>query len=193
MKSIMIKFALASLLAALTISCRPSENSESRQANTAPVRPVATATPPLITGSGKSGTNENAGSTQSVSGADAAAAQSELSAATRQLLSSTLRGESGEAAPLLADDYKHTRPDGTVEDKAQFLANLKPFPGYDGYIYDEFKVGSLVGDTAVVSFLAQIGTKDDKSFYSRYTWTFVKRAGKWLLQSSQNTEMTDKY
>jgi hypothetical protein len=104
-----------------------------------------------------------------------------------------LRGEAKAVGGLLADDYKNTRPDGTVEDKAQYLANLKSFAGYNGFIIDEFKVESLKGDTATVSGLVQVSNEEKKSFYSRFTWTFVKRQGKWLLQSSQNTEMKDSY
>ena len=189
MRSVIFKLMLATIFAALTISCRPTVNSESPKANSQ-AQPATTATPSARSGSGAS---ENTGSSQSTSGAEAAAATSELSAATRQLLGVTLRGEGTTAGQLLAEDYKNTKPDGTIEDKAQYLANLKPFEGFAGYMFDEFKVVSLKGDTAVVSGLVQAWNQQKKSLYSRFTWTFVKREGKWLLQSSQNAEWTDKY
>lgn len=192
MKSVIFKFVLATIFAALMISCRPTKNSESPKANSQ-AQPATTATPPAMSGSGRSGASENRGSAQSTSGAEAAAATTELSAATRQLLGVTLRGEGKEAGQLLAEDYKNTRPDGTIEDKAQYLAKLKPFEGFAGYMFDEFKVVSLKGDTAVVNGLVQAWNEQKKSLYSRFTWTFVKREGKWLLQSSQNAEWTDKY
>lgn len=192
MKSIIAKLALASFLAAHAISCSPVENSESRKANS-PTQPAATVTPPAMAGSGTSSASEKSGSSQHISGEDAATAKFDLMSATRELLGEMFRGEAKAVGGLLADDYKNTRPDGTVEDKAQYLANLKSFAGYNGFIIDEFKVESLKGDTATVSGLVQVSNEEKKSFYSRFTWTFVKRQGKWLLQSSQNTEMKDSY
>lgn len=194
MKRILTGVALVFVLPALMISCRPKEDSANQKANSSAL-PAATATPTVMTGSGGNSINENAGASQNNNSGEVVspAVKSELSTATRELLGVRLRGESKAAAELLADDYKNTKPDGAVEDRTQYLANLKPFKDFEGFIFDQFKVISLQGDTAVVSGLVQAWNKDKKSLYSRFTWTFVRRQGKWLLQSSQETEMKDDY
>lgn len=187
MKSILTKVALAAVLFPLMISCRTGENSENRKANSPPP-PATPVTPTETSGSSKRSVNENAGAPESNSGEDKAAVRSELNEAKRELLRSTLNGKSEEAAGLLADDYKNMRPDGTIEDKSQYLAGLKPLEGLDTFLVSEFQVISLQGYTAVVSGLVQVRAKGE-DFRSNFRETFVRREGKWLLQSSQNTEL----
>jgi hypothetical protein len=191
MKSALTKLALAASLSALMMSCRATENAGNQKAGSkAQPAATATATPSVVmSGSGKSGAGENTGTAQINSPEETAAAQSELSTATRELLGITLRGETKAASERLSDDFKNTRPDGTVEDKAQYLANLKPFKDFDGFIFDEFKVESLQGERASVSGLVQAWGKDKKSFTGRFKETFVKRGGKWLLQAAENAEL----
>ena len=192
MKSVLNRVALMAVLSLLFVSCSSNDNSEVLRANST-TQPAATATPSPMTGGAQKSVNENTGASQSNASEVTPAVKSELSAATRELLGVRLRGETKAAAELLADDYKNTKPDGAVEDKSQYLANLKPFKDFDGFLMDEFKVESLRGDTAVVSGLVQAWDKTKKSLYSRYTWTFVRRGTKWLLQSSRDTEMKDSY
>jgi hypothetical protein len=187
MKSILTKIALAAVLFTLMISCRTSENSENLKANSQ-ASPAATATPAATPGSSKTSVNENAGTQESNSGADKATALSELNEAKRELLRYTLNGKSKEAATLLTDDYKNVRPDGTIEDKSQYLAHLKPLEGLDTFLVSEFKVNTLQDDTAVVVGLVQVRAKG-QDYRSRFKETFIRREGKWLLQSSENTEM----
>ena len=202
MKLVLNRIAPVVVLSMLIISCRTSENSSEGQKANSAASPAATATttttattPAVTTGSGGSNANANTAASRGGSGEVSPEVKFELSTATRELLGLRLRGESRSVANLLADDYKDTKPGGAVEDKAQYLANLKPFEGYGGFIYDEFKVNSLQGDTATVSGLVQVMPEDKskKSLYSRFTWTFVRRGGKWLLQSSKDTEMKDSY
>jgi hypothetical protein len=189
MKSILTKVALAALLFVLMMACRPTENSSNQKANSTAQTARPLATPTVPTGSGKSNASENAGAAQGDSGEVTTEVKAELSTATRELLGIMLRGETKAASERLAEDFKNTRPDGTVEDKAQYLSNLKPFKDFDGFIYDDFKVVSLQGDTAVVSGLVQAWGKDKKSLTGRFKETFVRRDGKWLLQSAQNEEL----
>jgi hypothetical protein len=193
MKSVFNRVALVAVLSLLFVSCSSNENSESQKANTT-TQPAATATPTAMTGGGQKSVNENTGASQSNASEITPAVKSEFSAATRALLGVRLRGDSKALAEFLADDYKHTKPDGSIEDKAQYLASLKPFKDFDGFLMDEFKVESLrADDTATVSGLVQAWDKNKKSLYSRFSWTFVKRGATWQLQSSRDTEMKDSY
>ena len=188
MKSVLNKVAPAALSLALMISCRPSENPENRNTNSPAPTGGATATPAVMNGNSRTSVNENAGASQNDSSVDQTAAQSELNEAKRALLRSTLNGRSKEAADLLADDYRNVRPDGTIEDKSQYLARLKPLEGLDTFLVSEFKVNSLKGDTAEVAGLIQVRA-GGQDFRSKFKETFVRRQGKWLLQSSENTEL----
>ena len=184
MKSILTKVVLAVVLLSLLLSCRPSENSENLKANSA-APPATPATPTPTSESSKPGVNGNASAS---TGNDMAAVQSELDEAKRAVLRSTLNGISQEAAPMLTDDYKNVRPDGTVENKSQYLARLKPLKGLDTFFVSELKVKSLQGDTAVVTGLLQVRA-NGQDFRSKFNETFIRREGKWLLQSSENTEL----
>ena len=190
MKAFLSRAAFVFVVSSLLVSCRANENSQSLVVNS-PTQPAAT--PTVRAGGGQSSVNENTSAAQGGAGEVTPAIKSELSTATRELLGIRLRGESTSAASRLADDYKNTKPDGTSEDKSQYLGNLKPFKDFAGFIFDEFEVESLRGDTAEVSGLVQAWDNSKKSLYSRFKWTFVKRDGKWLLQSSRDSEMKDSY
>jgi beta-lactamase regulating signal transducer with metallopeptidase domain/uncharacterized protein YchJ len=85
---------------------------------------------------------------------------------------------------LLADDYIGTGPDGRVENKAQAIAEVKRQDiTYTKIEIDDFRA-RIDGNSAVTNFLGTIFFKaqgGDSSVQFRYTCSFVKRNGRWLI------------
>ena len=93
---------------------------------------------------------------------------------------------------FLADDYVFTPPDGTVQTKAQLLADLKG----NGLVIDSSDISDMkvkvLGDAAIVTY-----TTTDKGKYKgqdisgKYRWldVFAHRGGRWLLVAAQGTKI----
>jgi hypothetical protein len=136
---------------------------------------------------------------QAAHAGDGASATSETSIAGRvekellevedKWLEADIHGEDGLAAQLLAEDYQGMTPSGAVQDKAQFVADVKA-GGYraDSFYQDERSVrvfGDAVVSTGRLSLKAQNGITQ-----TRYTRVYVKRQGRWQLIIMQATRIS---
>lgn len=93
---------------------------------------------------------------------------------------------------ITADDYILTGIDGSTYSKSQALADLKS--GDDvisAAATDDFKI-NVIGDMAIVNSrwsAKEINKGKDISGQSRFTETWVKRAGHWQVVASQGTRI----
>ena len=98
--------------------------------------------------------------------------------------SALLQADKTRLEPLLADEYKRTRSDGTVVNKAQELASLKKM---EDMFSMESKPAQINGDTAIVSGTVTL-RPPDKPGQKAITWqttdTFKKVKDKWVVTSS---------
>jgi ketosteroid isomerase-like protein len=108
----------------------------------------------------------------------------------RELLKAVLKGDASANERYLADTYVFTGPDGTVENKAQAIADLKSGDlKLQSASLDGAKV-QVYGDTAVVTYSSNDkGTYKGKDISGKTRWTdvFVNRNGRWQLVASQGT------
>jgi len=93
-------------------------------------------------------------------------------------------------APLLADNYVNTSPDGEVSDKATFLALSKTIK-FDSVEYENLKVTAF-GDTAIamgkVIYKGTDPTGKPLDVHERFTDTWVKMPnGKWQCVASHES------
>lgn len=175
-----VKAILLLILLSLLASCSSKDNSANQNSLNAQT-PVATPTvTPRI--------DRTPIETASPSETNDPAVLSELVTIKRAILRSTLNGDSKGAASYLTDDYKNTKPDGTTEDKTQYLANLKPVEGLETFLVDQTRIVSLKEDLAVMRGLVQARIKGS-DFSETFMDTFVKKQGHWLLQASKSTGM----
>lgn len=90
----------------------------------------------------------------------------------------------------LADDSTLTGPDGTVQTKAQLLADVKSGDlSIQSTALSDLKV-RVYGETAVVTYTTtDKGTYKKQDISGRYRWTdvFVRRGGEWMIVASQGT------
>jgi len=95
---------------------------------------------------------------------------------------------------VLHPDYVHTRPNGVVSDRGQFLASVKqdeaePNVNYDKLTSKDIKV-RLYGDTAVLTGRSGIASDDAAGALNgetRWTRIFLRQGGKWKLVAFQAT------
>jgi ketosteroid isomerase-like protein len=108
----------------------------------------------------------------------------------RQFNEARARADVASLARLLADDWTITHGDGTIDSKAQYLADLRSGARkFDFVKEDEFSV-RLHGDTAVAA-----GLTDSKVMYKgqpsggalRFTRVYVKQNGRWQMIVSHAT------
>lgn len=116
--------------------------------------------------------------------APASAMGTELSMIAMDFHSSLLQGDKARLEPLLGDEYRRTRLDGKVVDKAQELAALKKS---DAMFSMEAQPAQINGDTATVTGKLNLNAADmtGKTKSSMQTTdTFKKRNDKWVVVSS---------
>ncbi len=95
---------------------------------------------------------------------------------------------------VLHPEYVHTRPNGVVSDRAQFLASVKqdeaePNVNYDKLTSADIKV-RLYGDTAVVTGRSGIVSDDASGTLNgetRWTRIFIRQGGTWKIVAFQGT------
>jgi len=108
----------------------------------------------------------------------------------RELLNALLKGDFSASERYLADTYVFTGPDGTVENKAQAIADLKSGDlKLQSASLDDAKV-QVYGNAAVVTYSSNDkGTYKGKDISGKTRWTdvFVNRNGRWQLVASQGT------
>ena len=108
----------------------------------------------------------------------------------RELLNAVLKGDPSANERYLADTYVFTGPDGTVENKAQAIADLKSGDlKLQSASLDGAKV-QVYGDTAVVTYSSNDkGTYKGKDISGKTRWTdvFVNQNGRWQVVASHGT------
>lgn len=104
---------------------------------------------------------------------------------------SRVRADVTTLGSLLADDWTVTHGDGTINTKAEYLADLRSGDRkFFGDVKEDTASIRFYGDTAVVA-----GTSDSKVEYKgkpgggplRFTRVYVKRNGRWLMIVSHAT------
>jgi ketosteroid isomerase-like protein len=108
----------------------------------------------------------------------------------RELLSAVLKGDASANERYLADTFVFTGPDGTMENRAQAIADLKSGDlKLQSASLDNAKV-QVYGDTAVVTYSSNDkGTYKGKDITGKTRWTdvFVNHNGRWQLVASHGT------
>ncbi len=101
--------------------------------------------------------------------------------------------EAAAAESMLADSYYATNPDGTTQNKTQFMADLKSGDlKLESNKLDDMKVQVADADMAVVTYRStdKVSYKG-KDISGQYRWTDVlmKRDGKWQFVVSHGTQI----
>jgi hypothetical protein len=123
------------------------------------------------------------------SSADRAVVLAELMKLESELTTASLNGDISTLAPYIADDYSGTSFDGKVQTKNQVLASTKPEKNIKSWKITEAQLVSFDGNSAVLSYVQTLTARNGRTASARITDTFVKKDGRWLVKSEQQTLM----
>ena len=113
----------------------------------------------------------------------------ELLKLENEMTVASLNGDISTLAQHIAEDFSGTRFDGTVQNKNQLLASTKPDRITKSWKITDEQLVSLDGDSAVLSYVQSQTATNGRTARARITDTFVKRDGRWLVRSEQQTLM----
>lgn len=94
------------------------------------------------------------------------------------------KGDKDTIDRILAEEFVGVAGDGTVERKAQYLADLQPDPTIKSQTFSELDL-SLKGNSAILTGINSAKFSNGKTERFRFTDTFVWRDGRWQAISSQ--------
>lgn len=121
--------------------------------------------------------------------ADRAALTVELMKLEYELTTASFNGDISTLASYIADDYSGTGADGVTQNKNQLLSSVKPDKVTKSWKITDGELVSATEDSAVLSYIQSQTLRDGRTFRARVTDTFVKRNGRWLIKSEQQTLM----
>lgn len=87
---------------------------------------------------------------------------------------------------ILADDFLCSNPDGSLVDKAGFLAQTARPVTVRGLSAEDVKV-RVLGDIAIIHARTRYTTADGERRNGRYTDVWARRDGRWLAVSAHVT------
>jgi uncharacterized protein (TIGR02246 family) len=123
---------------------------------------------------------------------DPASDERELTQLVKDLSAALVKGDHALLERVLRDDYVHTRWDGNVENRAQYLENRKARRvTFEALSPDDIKV-RLHGDTAIVTGRNAVKGQNERGAregQTRWTRVFVRRDGRWQLVAFHATSV----
>lgn len=134
----------------------------------------------LAATNGEGATGENTG---------AGRAERELTETEDRWLEANIHGDAKVTAQLLAEDYQGMTQSGAVEDKAQFVAEVKAGSLRADSFYQDERSVRIFGETAVSTGRLSLKGQDGIT-QTRYTRVYLKRQGRWQLIIMQTTRIT---
>ncbi len=95
-----------------------------------------------------------------------------------------LRGDAKAVSMFVADDFWATTPVGTMQNKAQYMADVKASKDTDAA--DEFTV-RIFGNTALMTHRGTVN--GERSYQYRSTHVWMNRGGKWQIVAHHSSEI----
>ena len=144
-----------------------------------------------LTDKSKPDANSNASNPQAASspGIDRVELTIELMRLENELTTAAFNGDISTLANYIADDFSGTGVDGVTQNKNELLGSIKPDKVTKSWKITDGELVSATEDSAVLTYIQNQTLKDGRTFRARVTDTFVKRNGRWLIKSEQQTLM----
>jgi hypothetical protein len=126
-------------------------------------------------------------------GTNATADEATFKKIEQEILDGILKSDTSAAEKYLTSDYLGVGPDGVIQNKAEFLSDIKSGTlKIESSKYSDMKVQVADADMAVVMYRSNDkGTYKGKDITGEYRWldVFVKRDGKWQIAIDQGTQI----
>ena len=141
-----------------------------------------------LTDKTKPDTKSSPGPDKSTSAAtDRDAVLAELLRIEKIMTDASLNGDISTLAPYIADEYSGAGIDGRSQNKNQLLAATKLERNIRSWTITEAQLVSLDDESAVLNYLQTVYGRNGRMARARVIDTFVKRDGRWLIKSEQQT------
>lgn len=95
-----------------------------------------------------------------------------------------LKGDKTAAGMYVADDFRGTNQDGTVDDKTAYLATIEATTDTD--MADDYNV-RVFGNTAIMTHRGTVTGKNPLVYRSTHVW--MKRGGKWVIVAHHSSNV----
>lgn len=179
MNSILAVALLIAILSLCNLSdkSKPADNSNSANANSTEKQDLTA----------ERGHPNQSNSNSSNPSNDRVALTVELMKIEYDVTTASFAGDISTLASYVADDYSGTGADGRTQNKNQLLASTKPDRITKSWKITEGELVSSSEDSAVLTYIQTQTLRDGRSGRARVTDTFVKRNGRWLVKSEQQT------
>src|SRR6266550_3781201 len=136
----------------------------------------------------KSGGNSNTQrETNTNTAPDKEALTVELMKIEGEITTASFKGDISTLANYIADDYSGTDAGGKTQNKNQVLAATKPDKMTKSWKITDGQLSSFSADSAVLTYVQSQTLRNGRTYSARVTDTFVKRDGRWLVKSEQQT------
>jgi ketosteroid isomerase-like protein len=112
--------------------------------------------------------------------------RSRLLALNLDYVRSVQAGDVARFRQILADDFRGSMPDGTLLDKAAFLAQTARPVTISGLACHDVEL-RILGEVAIVHARTTYTTADGRAAAGRYTDVWAKRNGEWLAVAAHVT------
>ena len=132
-------------------------------------------------------TPSNTSPPQTKSTPDKQALLNELMQLEKDIFEAAIRGDITLLANGTTDDFLQTNYDGKVQTKNEALADVKKETNIKDVLISDGEVLSFSEDSAVLKYTEVVRGKNGAQARLTSTDTFVKKGGKWLLKSKQET------
>jgi hypothetical protein len=120
---------------------------------------------------------------------DKESVKAELVKLEEDMTQAALNGDITLLAKNTTDDFKLTGVDGKVQDKNEALADVKKEKNIKTWSITDPELMSFSDDSAVLAYTQNVTLKTGQSGRARVTDSFVKKDGRWLIKSEQQTMM----
>jgi ketosteroid isomerase-like protein len=107
-----------------------------------------------------------------------------LTALNLDYIASVQRSDTARFEEILSDDFLNTNPDGSLVDRAAFLAQIAPKAKISGLACHDVKI-RIMGDFAIIHARTSYTLADGRPGAGRYTDIWARRGGKWLCVAAQ--------
>ncbi len=111
----------------------------------------------------------------------------ELVQIEKEITTASLEGDISTLAPYIADDYSGAGIDGRSQNKNQLLAATKPDRITKSWTITDAQLVSLDDESAVLNYVQSQTSRSGRTARARVIDTFVRRDGRWLIKSEQQT------
>lgn len=118
---------------------------------------------------------------------DRDAVKRQLVSLANEITTAAKDGDVNFLAKATTDDFVFTDVDGSVKSKNKALADVKEERAIKSFEITNENLVSLDESTAVLSYTLKVSAKNGRSARAATTDTYIKKDGKWMLKSEQQT------